>query len=237
LLQLEHVHSGYGKAEVISDVSFGVKKENIVCIIGANGAGKSTLLKTISGVVPCKSGQVILEGNEINHVPPHRRVELGMIHVPEGRQVIGELSVHDNLLLGCYRNFSKLGRAGRKKLMDYVCQLFAVLGVRMNQLAGTLSGGEQQMLAIGRALMSEPRLLLLDEPSLGLAPIIVSEVLDVVSDLNKKGLTVLMVEQNAQIALELANWAYVLEVGRVVMKGTGKNLLEDSNIKKSYLGI
>jgi branched-chain amino acid transport system ATP-binding protein len=237
LLRLELVHSGYGKAEVISDVSFEVKKKSIVSVIGANGAGKSTLLKTISGVVECTSGDIMFEGNEIKQIPPHRRVERGIIHVPEGRQVIAELSVQDNLTLGCYLNYAKLGRAGRKRLMDDVCGLFPVLGNRMNQLAGTLSGGEQQMLAIGRALMSEPKLLLLDEPSLGLAPIVVNEVLKVVSELNRAGLTVLMVEQNAQIALEMADWGYVLEVGRVSLQGKGMDLLENENIRKSYLGI
>ena len=237
MLQLDLVRSGYGKAEVISDVSFEVKKEDIVSIIGANGAGKSTLLKTISGVVQCTSGDISFEEKRITQAPPHQRVEQGIIHVPEGRQVIAELSVHDNLILGCYVNYAKLGRAGRKRLMDYVCSLFGVLGKRMTQLSGTLSGGEQQMLAIARALMSEPRLLLLDEPSLGLAPIIVNDVLQVVSELNKAGLTVLMVEQNAQIALEMADWAYVLEVGRISLQGKGLDLLEDENVKKSYLGI
>ena len=237
MLQLDLVCSGYGKAEVISDVSFEVKKEDIVSIIGANGAGKSTLLKTISGVVQCTSGNIIFEEKRITQAPPHQRVEQGIIHVPEGRQVIAELSVHDNLILGCYVNYAKLGRTGRKSLMDYVCSVFGVLGKRMNQLSGTLSGGEQQMLAIARALMSEPRLLLLDEPSLGLAPIIVNDVLQVVSNLNKAGLTVLMVEQNAQIALEMADWAYVLEVGRISLQGKGLDLLEDENVKKSYLGI
>jgi branched-chain amino acid transport system ATP-binding protein len=237
LLELELIRSGYGKVEIIRDVSVGVKEGSIVSIIGANGAGKTTLLKTISGVVSNTGGDIIFEGEQINDIPPHRRVELGIILVPEGRQVIAELSVHDNLILGCYRNYAKLGRAGRKKLMDYVCELFPVLGHRMTQLAGTLSGGEQQMLAISRALMSEPKLFLMDEPSLGLAPIVVSEVLKVVTDLNKQGLTVLMVEQNAQIALEMADWAYVLEVGRISLEGKGTDLLEDENIKKSYLGI
>jgi branched-chain amino acid transport system ATP-binding protein len=237
LLELELVRSGYGKVQVIRDVSFEVKQGNIVSIIGANGAGKTTLLKTISGVVTKRGGDITFEGKRINDLPPHRRVEQGIILVPEGRQVIAELSVYDNLTLGCYRNYVKLGRAGRKKLMDYVCGLFPVLGRRMTQLAGTLSGGEQQMLAISRALMSEPKLFLMDEPSLGLAPIVVSEVLKVVTDLNKEGLTVLMVEQNAQIALEMADWAYVLEVGRISLEGKGVDLLENENIKKSYLGI
>lgn len=238
MLELDHVHSGYGHIKIIMDVSLRVDHGKMVSVIGANGAGKSTLLKTISKLVACKEGKIRFEGEDITGLPAHEVVKKGIIQVPEGRQVVSELTVRENLLLGCYQNYLKLGKPGRKKLIDYVCNVFPVLGDRMDQLSGLLSGGEQQMLAIGRALMGEPKLLLLDEPSLGLAPRIVSWLFkDVLADLNKRGLTLLMVEQNAMMVLEMSYWAYVLENGRISFEGKGLELLHDENVKKSYLGI
>lgn len=237
MLQIERVHSGYGQVNILTDISLEVKGGEIVSIIGANGAGKSTLLKTISAVLRCKEGRMVFEGKEITKLPPHRIVDLGIIQVPEGRQVIGELTVRENLILGCYLKHAKLGKTGRKGLVDGVCTLFPILGERMDQIAGTLSGGEQQMLAIGRALMGEPKLLLTDEPSLGLAPMLVNAVCEVLVKLNRDGLPLLMVEQNALIALEMAHRAYVLEGGRISMEGKGADLLHDDRVRESYLGV
>ena len=239
MLQLEHIYSGYGEVKVITDVSLVVNSGEIVSIIGANGVGKSTLLKTIShvGMVSCESGKIIFDGNDLTHVPPHKIVESGVLQVPEGRQVINELTVRENLILGCYLKYRKLGSSGRKKLLDNVFELFPVLSERMDQISGTLSGGEQQMLAMSRALMGEPKLVLLDEPSLGLAPIVVDELCSVMVELNKRGLTILCVEQNALIALEMAERTYVLEGGKVALEGKSSDLLHDDKVRKIYLGI
>ena len=237
MIRLEHVHSGYGQVNVLTDVSLEVRDDEIVSIIGANGAGKSTLLKTISALLPCKDGRIFYDDKEITRLPPYRVVELGIIQVPEGRQVIGELTVRENLLLGCYLKHAKLGRAGRSRLIDDTCALFPILRDRMEQIAGTLSGGEQQMLAIGRALMGEPKLLLTDEPSVGLAPLVVDAVCEVLVKLNRNGLPLLMVEQNALIALEMAHRAYVLENGKISMEGKGSDLLHEDKVRESYLGV
>jgi len=237
LLRLEQVRSGYREIEIIAGVSIEVNHGEIVSLIGANGAGKSTLLKTISALLPCREGKILFDERDITKLSPHKIVALRIIQVPEGRQIIGELTVRENLILGCYLKHAKLGRGGRKRLMDGVCDLFPILGDRIDQIAGTLSGGEQQMLAIGRALMGEPKLLLTDEPSLGLAPLIVDTVCGVLRELNKDGLTLLMVEQNALIALEMAQRAYVLEGGKIVLHGTGRDLLGDDMVRKSYLGV
>lgn len=237
MIRLEHVHSGYGPIEIIDDVSVEINDGEIVSIIGANGAGKSTLLRTISALVRCTKGRIMFNQTDITRLPPHKIVELGITQVPEGRQVIGELTVRENLALGCYLKHYRLGKPGRERLISYVCDLFPILDDRMTQIAGTLSGGEQQMLAIARALMAEPELLLTDEPSLGLAPLIVDMVCNVLLELNKKGLTLLMVEQNALIALEMAKRAYVLEEGRIIVHGTGSELLQDDKVRESYLGI
>ena len=237
MFQLEHVHSGYGRVRIITDVSLEVNDREIVSIIGANGAGKSTLLKTISAQIQCSEGKIVFNDTDITKLPPHKIVALGIIQVPEGRQIISELTVRENLLLGCYLKYVNLGSAGRKRLVDYVCDLFPILKDRMVQTAGTLSGGEQQMLAIGRALMGEPKLLLTDEPSLGLAPMIVDAVCHVLIELNKGGLTLIMVEQNALIALEMAQRAYILENGRVALHGKGSDLLRNDKVRESYLGI
>ena len=237
MLRLEQVRSGYHQIEIIAGVSIEVNHGEIVSLIGANGAGKSTLLKTISALLPCREGKILFDETDITKLSPHKIVALRIIQVPEGRQIIGELTVRENLILGCYLKHAKLGRGGRKRLMDGVCNLFPILGDRIDQIAGTLSGGEQQMLAIGRALMGEPKLLLTDEPSLGLAPLIVDMVCGVLRELNKNGLTLLMVEQNALIALEMAQRAYVLEGGKIVLHGTGRDLLGDDMVRKSYLGV
>jgi branched-chain amino acid transport system ATP-binding protein len=237
LIRVQHVHSGYDQVKVLTDVSLEINDGEIVSIIGSNGAGKSTLLRTISGLLRCKEGKIIFDEVDITKLAPHKLVDLGIIHVPEGRQVIGELTVRENLLLGCYLKYIRLGKTGRKRLTDEVCSLFPILRNRMNQIAGTLSGGEQQMLAIGRALMSEPKLLLTDEPSLGLAPIVVDAVCNVLLKLNKDGLTLLMVEQNALIALEMAQRAYVLEDGKISLQGKGSDLLRNDKVRESYLGI
>ena len=237
MLQLEHVHSGYGRVKIITDVSLHVDEGEIVAIIGPNGAGKSTLLRTISGLVRCSGGRILFNGVEINNITPDKIVEHSIIQVAEGRQVIAELTVRENLIVGCYFKYSKLGAQGRRNLLDNVCDLFPILGNRMDQLAGTLSGGEQQMLAIGRALMGEPRLLLTDEPSLGLAPIVVDTVCTALTELNQRGLTVLLVEQNALVALNMARRAYILEAGSIALEGYGKELLQDDKVKESYLGI
>jgi branched-chain amino acid transport system ATP-binding protein len=237
LLGLERVHSGYGQVKILVDVSLEVKDGEIVSLIGANGAGKSTLLKSISGVVRCREGRILFDGKDLAKLPPHKVVEMGVIQVPEGRQVIGELTVRENLFLGCYVKHTRLGRNGRRKLLDSVSAIFPILRERMGQMAGTLSGGEQQMLAIGRALMAEPRLLLTDEPSLGLAPMIVESVCQVLLKLNRDGLTILLVEQNALIALEMAQRAYVLEGGRITLHGSSSELLHDDKVRESYLGV
>ena len=237
MLQLEHVHSGYGQVNVLTDVSLEVNGGDIVSLIGANGAGKSTLLKTVSALIRCREGKILYDGKDISKLSPHKIVELGIIQVPEGRQVIGELTVRENLLLGSHVKYAQLGRTGRKRLIDEVCSIFPILRQRINQIAGTLSGGEQQMLAIGRALMGEPKLLLTDEPSLGLAPIIVDDVCKVLLKLNEDGLTLFMVEQNALIALEMAKVAYVLEGGKISLQGKGSDLLHDDKVRASYLGV
>jgi branched-chain amino acid transport system ATP-binding protein len=237
LFQVEHIHSGYGRVKVLTDVSLKVGDGEIVSIIGANGAGKSTLLKTISALLHCSQGKIVFNGRGIDKLPPHKIIGLGIIQVPEGRQIIAELTIRENLLLGCYLRYTKLGPSRRQALLDYVCDLFPILKDRMDQVAGTLSGGEQQMLAIGRALMAEPKLLLTDEPSLGLAPMVVEAVCRVLLELNKQGLTIIMVEQNALIALEMAQRAYILEGGRIALEGAGKDLLKDDRVRESYLGI
>ncbi len=236
MLQLENISAGYGAIQVLHDVSLSVGKGEIVSVIGANGAGKSTLLRTISALVPCRKGRITFEGQDITHYPPHKVVEMGLIHVPEGRQVFAPLTTYENLLLGCYSKYRKLGSKGRERLFKFVFDLFPVLAHRRNQTAGTLSGGEQQMLAIGRALMAEPKLLVLDEPSLGLSPVMVETIDRVLRQLNSEGLTILLVEQNALMALGTANRAYVVDVGRIVLQGEAKKLLHDDKVREVYLG-
>jgi branched-chain amino acid transport system ATP-binding protein len=234
MLRADGLEVGYGALTVLRDVSLHVESGEIVAIIGANGAGKSTLLKAISGLLPASRGQIWFQDREITRLPPHRIVAAGIAQVPEGRQVFAELSVADNLELGAFSWARGGGRAADELARVYA--LFPRLRERAAQQAGTLSGGEQQMLAIGRALMARPKLLLLDEPSLGLAPLVVRTIFDAIAQLKQAELAILLVEQNARAALAMADRAYVLETGRVVSEGTGRALLEDEQVQRSYLG-
>ncbi len=232
MLRLEGVTVSYGKIDALKRISLHVEQGEIVALIGANGAGKSTTLMAISHVVPLLSGRVLFEGRDITTLPPHEIVRRGVSQVPEGRRIFPRMTVRENIEMGAYLR-SERDRASE---LDRIFTLFPVLAERSRQLGGTLSGGEQQMLAIGRALMSRPRLLLLDEPSLGLAPIIVSKIFKIISDINQQGTTILLVEQNAKAALRLADRAYVMETGRIVMEGEASSLANDPGIKKAYLG-
>lgn len=234
MLAVQDLNVAYEGSQVLWNVSFKVEDEGITTIVGANGSGKSTILKTISGLVKPLKGKINFDGEEITGLSPNRIVELGISHVPEGRRLFPYMSTEENLDLGAY---TKRARQNRKKTIETVFNLFPVLKQRRNQLAGTLSGGEQQMLAVGRGLMSGPKLLVLDEVSLGLAPKVVSNLIDVVEKVARGGVTVLMVEQNVHLALERAKMAFVLETGRIVLEGDGKVLMKDEHVKKAYLGM
>lgn len=232
VLKCENLHVYYGSIHAIKGVSFEVGEGEIVTLIGANGAGKSTTLNTVGGLLRPREGIVEFEGKSILGVAPHKVVSEGMALCPEGRRVFAQLSVKENLEMGAYtRPASEI-----PETLEMVYEHFPRLKERQDQMAGTLSGGEQQMLAMGRALMSKPRLMMLDEPSMGLAPILVDQIFDIIKALNKAGTTILLVEQNAQMALSIADRAYVLETGRIVNTGTGKELLNDDSVKKAYLG-
>jgi branched-chain amino acid transport system ATP-binding protein len=233
LLELCDVTARYGDVQVLWGVSLSVREGEIATIVGANGAGKTTTLKTISGAVACASGQIIFDGEHIEKLPSHKVATRGIAHVPEGRRLFPMMTVRENLDLGA---ISPQARRHHKDTLDQVFALFPRLRERERQLAGTLSGGEQQMVAIGRGLMARPRLLMLDEPSLGLAPIIVREMFDIIRKLNADGITVMLVEQNVQQSLKLADRAYVLENGRVVLEGAGSQLLDDERVRAAYLG-
>ena len=236
MLKLQSVVTYYGRILALRGISLHVDAGEIVAIVGPNGAGKTTVLNTISGVVPARSGRIIFDGHDVTGFPTEKLVRMGLTQVPEGRQLFAGMTVLENLVLGAYRR----SRAAKKKEMaddlERVYDVFPILRERRNQLAGTLSGGEQQMLAIGRALMSRPRMLLLDEPSMGLAPMVVKEIFRVIADLRKEGTTVLIVEQNAKAALGIAKRAYVMETGRVVMEGTASELARNPEIQRAYLG-
>jgi branched-chain amino acid transport system ATP-binding protein len=234
MLDVKNIDVYYGDAQALWDVSFSVKQGEIVTLVGSNGAGKSTTLKAISGLVPPSSGEILLEGNRIDRAPAHSIVEMGIAQIPEGRRLWPGLSVQENLELGAY---IPAARAVRGETMEWVFQLFPLLRKRRSQLAGTLSGGEQQMLAIGRGLLSRPKLLILDEPSLGLAPLLVDEVFETIQKINGEGMTILLVEQNVNVALAISNRGYVLETGRIVISGSGKDLLADEHVKTAYLGF
>jgi len=234
LLQVDDINTYYGSIHALKGISITVDQGEIVTLIGANGAGKSTTLNTISGVVHPRSGSIVLEGERIETLPAHDIVRRGVAQAPEGRRVFGRLSVAENLDMGA---FVRKDKAGIKADIERVYVLFPRLKERQKQLAGTLSGGEQQMLAMGRALMANPRLLLLDEPSMGLAPILVDLIFDTIKEINAQGTTVLLVEQNALMALSIAHRAYVLETGSIVLSGTGKELLDDPEVMKAYLAI
>ena len=231
MLKVHDIHVYYGKIHAVKGVSFEVNEGEIVSLIGANGAGKSTILKTVSGLMHPKSGTIEFMGKDIAHMEPNKIVTKGLVHVPEGRRVFAHMSVMENIEMGAYI----LGKAPEEAVED-VFTRFPRLKERRKQEAGTLSGGEQQMLAMGRAMMSEPKLLMLDEPSMGLAPILVEQIFDIIRELHKAGATILLVEQNAQMALQVANRAYVLETGKITLSGSGKELLESDSIKKAYLG-
>ena len=233
MLVLEGVRAGYGTIEVLKGIDLRVDEGEIVTLIGANGAGKTTLLRTISGLIRPRAGAIRFEGRDITRTPPHEIVGLGLSHAPEGRMVFANLSVEDNLELGAYR---RKDRSRIREDYEGVYALFPRLRERRRQTAGTLSGGEQQMLAIARALMSRPRLLLLDEPSLGIAPILMREIFKTVREINQRGVTVLLVEQNAHLALAIARRGYVLETGRVQLEDEAARLLQNEGVKKAYLG-
>lgn len=236
LLELESVNTYYGKIRALKDVSLYVNQGEIVALVGANGAGKTTLLNTISGLLHAKSGKVTFDNLNISKSQAAQIVRAGISHVPEHRQVFGDLSVYDNLLLGAYQRYSKVGRQAVEKDIEWVYDVFPRLKERHTQMAGTMSGGEQQMLAIGRGMMARPQLMLFDEPSLGLAPLIVKDLFQVIAQLRHDGMTILLVEQNARAALRLADRGYVLETGSVELEGQAKELLEDVRVQEAYLG-
>lgn len=233
MLKVENLHINYGFIEAVKGIDFTVNNGEIVALIGANGAGKTTTMHALSGLIKAKSGSIILDGKDITKVPANKIVSLGLIQVPEGRHVFASQTVLENLALGAYL-------CKDKKLfednLNHVFELFPRLKERQKQLAGTLSGGEQQMLAMGRALMSNPKVLLLDEPSMGLSPLLVKEIFAIIKEINDNGTTVFVVEQNAKMALEIAHRAYVMETGKIVLSGTGKELLASDAVSKAYLG-
>ena len=232
MLSVQNINVYYGKIHAVKDVSFEVNDGEIVTLIGANGAGKSTTLQTVSGLLRSKTGSIVFDGQNISGVPAHRLVERGLAQVPEGRRVFLQMTVEENLEMGAYTQ----PNANTPASLERVYVQFPRLKERRKQIAGTLSGGEQQMLAMGRALMSKPKLLMLDEPSMGLAPILVEQIFQIIRDLHKAGTTILLVEQNAQMALSVANRAYVLETGKITLSGTGDELIHSDEVRKAYLG-
>jgi len=238
LLRVKNINTYYGQVHALKNFSLHLNEGEIVTLIGANGAGKTTLLNSLSGIVPPREGEMLFAGLPIGNLPPHRIVELGISQVPEGRQVFKPLSVEDNLQLGAYRlHLTRGGKKEAEKNLEAIYDLFPTLKDRRKQLAGTLSGGEQQMLAIGRALMTKPKLLLLDEPSMGLAPLVSQDIFRVVEQLaRERGATILLVEQNARAALKIADRGYVLETGRMILEGTAADLSENREVQRAYLG-
>lgn len=236
MLRIENLYANYDSITALKGVSIEVPRGEIVSIIGANGAGKSTLLKAISGLIKTQQGRIVYKDNDIAGQPANKIVALGISQVPEGRQIFAHLTVQDNIQLGAYLYFKRRNRAEIEQRIEEVYQMFPILKKRIKQVAGTLSGGEQQMLAIARALMGRPELLLLDEPSMGLAPLIVREILGVIKQLNKAGTTILLVEQNAKAALNVAKRAFVLETGEIVLEGPSKELSDNPKVKEAYLG-
>lgn len=234
MLEIKNIDVFYGDVQVIWDISFEVKQGEIVALIGANGAGKSTTLKTISGILRPKKGEILFNGIAIHKVEPYKLIETGIVHVPEGRRLFVEMTVEENLDMGSLKGEAKKEREITKQL---VFELFPRLSERRRQLAGTLSGGEQQMLAVGRGLMSKPKLQMFDEPSLGLSPILVRDIFNVIKRIKEEGVTVLIVEQNVKLTLAIADRAYVLENGRIVLQGTGESLLNNEHVKTAYLGV
>ena len=233
MLTIEKLQVAYGKVQALWDVTLAVPDGEIVALVGANGAGKTTLLKTVSGLLRRQSGSITYDGKHIEEASPPEIVKHGVVHVPEGRKLFPEMAVIDNLLMGAYT----IPQSERPQRLERVFNVFPVLKERQKQIAGTLSGGEQQMVAIGRGMMAGPKLLMLDEPSLGLAPFLVEEVFGVITEINRLGVTVLLVEQNTQHALTLAHKGFVMELGRIALSGSGGELLANSNVRKAYLGL
>ncbi len=233
MLEIKDLQVAYGMIQAIKGVSFEVEKGEVIALIGANGAGKTTILHTITGLLAPQSGSILFEDKEITKIPSHEIVAMGMAHVPEGRRVFANMSVLQNLKLGAYTRKDKDGIA---ESLQMVYKRFPRLEERKNQISGTLSGGEQQMLAMGRALMSNPQIILMDEPSMGLSPILVNDIFEIIKDVSESGTTVLLVEQNAKKALSIADRAYVLETGKIVLEGKASALLNDDSVKKAYLG-
>ncbi|MBP1734242.1 MAG: transporter related [Deltaproteobacteria bacterium] len=235
MLKVENLFAGYGRVQVLKDINIEVNSGEIVCLLGANGAGKSTLLKVISGIVTATRGKIAFHGQEITNRRPDQIVRVGLSHVPEGRQIFGDLTVRQNLMLGSYVH--RVKKVEMERLFSSAFELFPILKTRLAQKAGTMSGGEQQMLAIGRGLMSQPKLLLLDEPSLGLAPLVVETIMKVIQNLRSTGISILLVEQNVSAALQISDRAYVMETGSIVTHGRAQELMENDEIRKSYLGM
>ncbi len=233
MLEIRDLEVNYGAINAIKKISFDVNEGEVIALIGANGAGKTTTLHTITGLHKARAGSVMFMGKDILKLPPHKIVQMGMAHVPEGRRIFQQLSVYKNLTLGA---FTRKDKKGVEESLARVYERFPRLEERKRQIAGTLSGGEQQMLAMGRALMSDPKIILMDEPSMGLSPLLVEEVFRIIRDIKAGGTTVLLVEQNAKKALEIADRAYVLETGRITLRGNAKELMNDDSVKKAYLG-
>ena len=233
MLEVKDLQVYYGVIQALKGISFEVNQGEVIALIGANGAGKTTTLQTLTGIIPSKAGSITFEGKDITKIPAHKIVEMGMAHVPEGRRVFADMTVYENLLMGAYT------RKDKNEIAQSLANLykrFPRLEERKNQRAGTLSGGEQQMLAMGRALMSKPRIILMDEPSMGLSPIFVNEIFDIIKEVSEGGTTVLLVEQNAKKALSIADRAYVLETGNITLSGKAEDLLNDESVQKAYLG-
>ena len=233
MLEVKDMQVYYGMIQAIKGISFEVNQGEVIALIGANGAGKTTILHTVTGLIAPKKGSILFEGQDITKIPAHKIVSMGMAHVPEGRRVFAQLSVYDNLKMGAY---TRKDKTEIEESLEMVYKRFPRLEERRNQMAGTLSGGEQQMLAMGRALMSKPKIILMDEPSMGLSPIFVNEIFDIIQEVSASGTTVLLVEQNAKKALSIADRAYVLETGNIALEGDAKVLMNDDSIKKAYLG-
>ena len=233
MLEVKDLQVYYGVIQALKGISFEVNQGEVIALIGANGAGKTTTLQTLTGIIPSKAGSITFEGKDITKIPAHKIVEMGMAHVPEGRRVFADMTVYENLLMGAYTRKDKNEIA---QSLTNVYKRFPRLEERKNQRAGTLSGGEQQMLAMGRALMSKPRIILMDEPSMGLSPIFVNEIFDIIKEVSEGGTTVLLVEQNAKKALSIADRAYVLETGNITLSGKEEDLLNDESVQKAYLG-
>ena len=234
MLQVRHIDAFYDDVQVLHDVSFEVREREIVALIGANGAGKSTILKTISGIMSPAAGEILFDNTPIHTLEPFQLVDTGLAHVPEGRRLFVEMTVEENLDMGSLRGKAK---AEREKTREVVFDLFPRLKERRKQLCGTLSGGEQQMVAIGRGLMSKPRVIMFDEPSLGLAPILVREIFNIIEKIRQEGVTLLIVEQNVKQTLSISDRAYVLETGRIVLEGAGETIMNDAHVKTAYLGV